>query len=88
MMRSMMSYLDLPKLIWGYTLETTTYILNLILTKSIQNTFIKLWTDHKVSIQHNRIWRCPAYVFKGKTKKLDTKSELCYFIKYPKGTKG
>ena len=27
-------------------------------------------------------------MLKGKTEKLDTKSELCYFVGYPKGTKG
>ena len=27
-------------------------------------------------------------MLKGKTRKLDTKLELCYFIGYPKGTKG
>ena len=28
------------------------------------------------------------YVLKEKTKKLDNKSELCYFVGYSKGTKG
>ena len=31
---------------------------------------------------------CLAYVFKGKTVKLDVKSKLCYFIGYLEGTKG
>ena len=30
MVRSMMSYSDLPNSFWGYALETTTYILNLV----------------------------------------------------------
>ena len=51
------------------------------------NTHIELWTGRKASIQHYKIWGCPAYVHKGKTGKLDTKSELCYFVRYPKKTK-
>ena len=34
--RSMMSYSDIPKFLWGYVLETTAYILNSVPTKSIQ----------------------------------------------------
>ena len=33
--RSMMSYLNLPDFFWGYALETTTYILNLVPSKSV-----------------------------------------------------
>ena len=68
-------------------LEIGVYVLNSVSTKSIPNTRVKLLTSSKVSIQHYRIWRCPAYVFKGKTGKLDTKIKLCYFIGYRKGTK-
>ena len=83
-----MSYFSLQKFLWGYALETVTYILNSVPTKSISNTPIELWIGRKVSIQHYRIQEYPAYVLKGKTKKLDTKSKLCYFVGYPKGTKG
>ena len=75
-----MSYPDLTKFLWGYDLEMLTYILNSIPTKSVPITLVELWTDRKASIQHYRIWGYLAYVLKGKTEKLDTKSELCYFI--------
>ena len=39
--RSMMSYSDIPKFLWGYVLETTAYILNSVPTKSVLNTLIK-----------------------------------------------
>ena len=65
-----------------------TYILNSGPTKSVPNPLIELWIGHKASIQYYRIWGCPAYVLKGKTGRLDIKSELCYFIEYLKRTKG
>ena len=67
--------------------EITIFILNSVPTKSVLNTLVELWTSHKASVQHYRIWSYPAYVFKGKTEKLDTKLELCYFVRYPNGTK-
>ena len=79
-----MSNFDLSKFLWEHALETSTYILNSVITKSVPNTFVELWIHHKASTQHYRIWGCPTYVIKGKTEKLDTKSELCYFVGYPK----
>ena len=38
MVRSMMSYSDLPKFLWGFALGTTAYILNSIPTKYAHNT--------------------------------------------------
>ena len=78
MVRSLMSYSDISKFLWGYALETTTHILNSVPTKSIPNTHIELWTGRKSSLQHHRIWGCPAYLLKGKTEKLKNKSKLCY----------
>ena len=76
-----MNYYDLLKFLQEY-------ILNSIPTKSISNTHIELWISCKASVQHYRLWRCPAYVINEKTEKLDAKLELCYFVGYPKGTKG
>ena len=47
-----------------------------------------MWTGHKPSLRHIRVWGCPAHVLKGKTEKLEPKTEVCVFIGYPKGTKG
>ena len=42
MVRSMMSYSDLPDFFWGYALEMTAYILNLVPSKSVSSTPIEL----------------------------------------------
>ena len=42
MVRSMMSYSSLPILFWGYSLQTTVYILNVAPSKSIQKTPLEL----------------------------------------------
>ena len=64
------------------------YILNLVPSKSVPKTPWEMWTRHKPSLQHFRIWGCSTYVLKGKMNKLETRSEMCYFIGYPKGTFG
>ena len=50
MVRSMMSYSDLPKFLWGYALEIEAYIINSIPSKSIPNTPVELWTERKPSL--------------------------------------
>ena len=50
MVRSMMSYFDLPKFIWGYTLKIMAYILKSVPTKSVPNTHVELWAEHKPSL--------------------------------------
>ncbi|KAL8541817.1 hypothetical protein ACS0TY_002897 [Phlomoides rotata] len=55
MVRSMMSYSDLPKSFWGYVLEITAYILNLVPSKSVPKTPSELWTGQKPSLRHIRI---------------------------------
>ena len=83
-----MSYLELPLFLWGYAFETAMYILNLVSIKSVPKTPREMWTGHKPSLQHLQIWGCPAHVLKGKMNKLETRSEVCSFIGYPKGTLG
>lgn len=84
----MMSYSDLPKSFWGYALETTTYILNLVPSKSVPKTPSELWTERKPSLRHMRIWGCPAYVLDKEADKLEPRSELRLFVGYLEGTKG
>ena len=83
-----MSYSDRPKFLCGCALEMAAYILNSFPTKSAPNTLVELWIGHKASKQHYRIKECQVYVLKENIRKLDTKSELCYFVGYPKGFKG
>ena len=48
--RSMMSYSDLPNFLWGYALEMKAYDLNSVQIKSIPNTHVQLWIDREGSI--------------------------------------
>ena len=88
MVRSMMSYSTLPISFWGYALNTTMYLLNLVPSKSVPKTTVELWIGRKPSMRHLRIWDCPAHVLKGKSNKLQPKTEVVFFIGYPKGTVG
>ena len=88
MVKSMMSYFSLPIPFWGYSLQTSVYILNVVPSKSIQKTPLELWNGHKPSLRHFCIWGCPAHVLKGKTEKLEPCIEVCMFLGYPKGTRG
>ena len=88
MVRSMLSYSSLPYSFWGYALQIFVYILNLVPSKSILKTPLELWSGHKPSLRHIRIWGCPAHVLKGKTGKLESRTEVCMFVGYPKGTRG
>ena len=88
MVRSMMSYASLPVSFWGYALETTQYLLNLVPSKVISTTPKEFWTGQKLSLGHVRIWGSPAHVLKRDPSKLEARSEVCLFVGYPRGTKG
>ena len=87
MVRSMLSYSDLPVSFWGYALDTAQYILNLVPSKSVPTTPYELWSGRKPSLNHIRIWGSPAHVLSGNTDKLGSRTEVCLFIGYPKGKK-
>ena len=50
MVRSMISFSSLPNSFRGYALQTTTYILNVVPSKSVPKTPLELWNGHKVSL--------------------------------------
>ena len=60
MVRSMLSYSSLPMLFWGYALETATYLLNLVPSKSVSKTPTELCNGRKPSLNHIHIWGAPA----------------------------
>ena len=78
MVRSMKSYSTLPISFWGYALKTAMHILNLVPSKSVPNTPKK----------YLHIWGCPAHVLKGKSNKLEARTEVCLFLRYSKEFKG
>ena len=87
MVRSMLSYSSLPESFWGYALETTAYILNLVSSKSVSKTPTELWKGRKPSLNHIRILGAPTHVLVQKQQKLESRTEMCMFIGYPKGTR-
>ena len=88
MVRSMMSYSQLPISFWGHALQTACYILNDVPTKAASKTPYELWRGRKPNLSHLRIWGCPAHILEKDAKKLDSRTEVCMFVGYPKGTKG
>ena len=70
--RSMMSYANLPVFLWGYALETSAYLLNKVPSKSVPQTPYEIWKERKPSLKHVKIWGCPAYVKKVDPDKLES----------------
>nr|XP_016514474.1 PREDICTED: uncharacterized protein LOC107831239 [Nicotiana tabacum] len=64
------------------------YIKTLRTDRGVPSTLAELWTGRKPSLRHIRVWGCPAHVLKQKADKLESRTEVCIFIGYPKGTKG
>ncbi|PKI40029.1 hypothetical protein CRG98_039599 [Punica granatum] len=52
--RSMMSYTDLPISMWGYALQTVCYLLNRISSKSVSTTPYEIWNGQLVHFGRNR----------------------------------
>ena len=55
MVRSMMSYSALPISFWGYALNTTIHLLNLVPSKSIPKTPMEFWSRRKPSMRYLHI---------------------------------
>ena len=84
----MMSLSELPILFWGYALETAALILNRSPSKSVETTPYELWHGKKPNLSFLKAWGCEAYVKKLQPDKLESKSEKCIFVGYPKETIG
>ncbi|KAL0445797.1 UNVERIFIED_CONTAM: hypothetical protein Slati_1707600 [Sesamum latifolium] len=88
MVRSMMSFTELPPSFWGHALETAVKLLNISPSKSIPQTPYEIWHGKPASYKYLRVWGSPAYVKRLVGDKLDSRSSLCRFIGYPKETAG
>ncbi|KAL4308598.1 hypothetical protein GQ457_01G024230 [Hibiscus cannabinus] len=84
MLRSMMSHTDLPTSFWGYALETTTFTLNRVPSKSVQKAPHEMWTGKRPDMSFMKVWGCKAYVKHQMSTKLEPKSHKCTFVGYPK----
>ncbi|KAL0355509.1 UNVERIFIED_CONTAM: hypothetical protein Sradi_3997800 [Sesamum radiatum] len=84
MVRSMMSFTELPLSFWGYALETTAKLLNMAPSKTVAQTPYQIWHGKPASYKYLRVWGSPAYVKRLVGDKLDLRSSLCRFVGYPK----
>jgi hypothetical protein len=84
----MMSQTDLPLSFWGYALETVAFTLNRVPSKSVDKTPCEIWTGKRPSLSFLKIWGCVVYVKRLQSDKLTPKSDKCFFVGYPKETKG
>ncbi|KAL0405578.1 UNVERIFIED_CONTAM: hypothetical protein Slati_3871700 [Sesamum latifolium] len=62
MVRSMMSFTELPPSFWGHALETAVELLNISPSKSIPQTPYEIWHGKPASYKYLRVWGSPAYV--------------------------
>ncbi|KAL0451356.1 UNVERIFIED_CONTAM: hypothetical protein Slati_1113700 [Sesamum latifolium] len=88
MVRSMMSFTELPLSFWGYALETAAKLLNMAPSKTVAQAPYQIWHGKPASYKYLRVWGSPAYVKRLVGDKLDSRSSLCKFVGYPKGTAG
>ena len=79
-----MSNVDLPKSFWGYALDTVFYILNRVLTKSVEVTPYGIWINKDPYFSHLKVWGYLAYKKRTMSIKLEVKSYRCLFVGYPK----
>ncbi|KAL0420380.1 UNVERIFIED_CONTAM: hypothetical protein Slati_3060900 [Sesamum latifolium] len=88
MVRSIICFTELPPSFWGYALETAAKLLNIAPSKTVPQTPYEIWHGKPASYKYLRVWGSPAYVKRLVGDKLDSRSNLCRFIKYPKETVG
>ena len=88
MVWSMMSYSTLPTSFWGYALLTACYLLNNVPSKLVPKTPHELWTSKRITLNHICICGCPTHVLDKELTKLDSHSEVCMFVGYPREMKG
>ena len=86
MVRSMMSFSKLLISLWRYALETTSRVLNVLPRKSVASTPYEIWKGKKPNFSYFRVWGCLAHVKKHDASKLESRTELCKFVGYPRET--
>jgi hypothetical protein len=84
----MMSQTDPPPSFWDYDLETAAFTLNIVPTKSVEKIPYEIWTGKRPGLSFLRVWGCEAYVKCLMSDKLTPKSGKCFFMGYPRKTKG
>ena len=62
--------------------------MNKVPSKSDKNTPYELWNGKRPSLSFLKIWGCDAYVKRQMSDNLAAKFDKCFFVGYPKETKG
>ncbi|GBL73175.1 Copia protein, partial [Araneus ventricosus] len=90
MTRCLLSEANLPQRFWAETAMTATYLQNRLPTKPKGKTPYELWTNHKPTLSHIRVFGCKAYAYiqKQKRGKLDSKAVEGIFLGYDYRSKG
>jgi len=85
MARSLLKANKLPKQYWAEAVSCAMYLLNCCPTRSLQVvTLEEVWSGHKLSVTHLRVFGCVAYVKipDARRTKLNDKSEKYIFVGY------
>ncbi|KAL5758470.1 hypothetical protein ACOSP7_021081 [Xanthoceras sorbifolium] len=72
---SQLTALGTPQQNGGYALQTATYILNVVPSKSVPKTPLELWNGRKAILRYFRIWGYPVHVLKSRSGKLEPRSQ-------------
>lgn len=86
MVKSMMSFPDLPVSLWGYTIEFVAYLLNKIPIKVVVSIPYKIWKGKNLNLKAVKIWDCPDHFRRYNHDKLESRIERYKFLRYPKET--
>ena len=65
-----------------------TLTLNRVPTKSVEKTPYEIWIGKRPGLSFLKVWGCEAYVKCLMSDKLTPKSDKCFFVGYPRETKG
>ncbi|KAL0285928.1 UNVERIFIED_CONTAM: hypothetical protein Sangu_2758000 [Sesamum angustifolium] len=83
MVRSMMSFTELPLSFWGYALGTTAKLLNIAPSKIVAQTPYQIWHGKPAPYKYLRVWGRPTYVKRLVGDKLDSRSSVCRSARVP-----
>nr|GEY56177.1 retrovirus-related Pol polyprotein from transposon TNT 1-94 [Tanacetum cinerariifolium] len=78
MVRSIISLATLPLSFWNYSLESTTSILNIVLTKKVDKTPYELWYGKVPNLSYLKVWGREAHV--ELTRQINFNKDLLNFL--------
>jgi hypothetical protein len=82
-----MSQTDFLLSFWGYAIETATFTLNRVSTKSVEKTPYEIWTGKRPGLPFLKFWGSKTYVKRLISNKLTPKSDKYFFMGYSRETK-